>query len=68
MNFDDLKIEPYPPKNAGGQSVSIVSTGVKITHVPSELAAVCTIERSQSKNKKIALAMIEAGLDKINSL
>lgn len=66
MKLEDLKIESYPPRNAGGQNVGWISTGVKVTHIPSELVAICTIERSQTKNRDVAIAMIEAGLEKIN--
>jgi protein subunit release factor A len=66
MNLDDLKIETYPPIPEGGQIVSYDIRGVKITHIPSELVAICTIERSQTKNRDVAIAMIEAGLEKIN--
>jgi protein subunit release factor A len=66
MNLEDLKIETYPIIPEGGQKVNYHSRGVKITHIPSELVAICTIERSQTKNRDVAIAMIEAGLEKIN--
>ena len=66
MNLDDLKIETYPIIPKGGQRVSYDIRGVKITHIPSELVAICAIERSQTKNRDVAIAMIEAGLEKIN--
>lgn len=66
MNLEDLKIEPFPLRKTGGQHVGIISTGVQVTHVPSELVAICTVERSQIKNKDVAIAMIEVGLEKIN--
>ncbi len=66
MNPEDLKIETYPIIPKGGQKVSYDIRGVKITHIPSELVAICTIERSQMKNRDVAIAMIEAGLEKIN--
>lgn len=59
-------IEHYPTTKIGGQHVGKVSAGIKVTHKPSGLIAICDIERSQTKNRDIAIAMIEAGLEKIN--
>jgi peptide chain release factor 2 len=54
-------IEYYPPRNAGGQHVGF-PTGIKITHIPSGLIAICDMERSQMRNKETAMRMIAAGL------
>lgn len=66
MNKSDLKIELYPTTTAGGQQVSIVRAGVKVTHVPTGLVAICEYERSQLRNKNVAVGMIEYGLVTIN--
>jgi peptide chain release factor 2 len=55
-------IEYYPLRNAGGQHVGI-PTGIKITHIPSGLIAICGMERSQMRNKETAMRMIAAGLN-----
>ena len=62
MNIRNLKIESITPPPTGGQSVSIVSSGIRIIHIPSGITASCEVERSQSKNKAIAIRMIEQGL------
>lgn len=66
MNESDFLIEPYPLVKTGGQHVTTTRSAIQVTHIPSELVAICTIERSQTKNRDIAIAMIEAGLEKIN--
>jgi protein subunit release factor A len=66
MNESDLKIEPYPPISKGGQHVGVVRTAIKVTHVPTGLIAISECERSQLKNKNIAMGMIEYGLALIN--
>ena len=66
MNTEDLKIETYPPRNAGGQHVGKLEVGMKVTHLPSGLVVICNTERSQLRNRDVAIAMIEAGLEKIN--
>lgn len=65
MKDADLTIEPYPPRNIGGQHVGLGSTGVKVTHTPTNLQVMVNLERSQSKNKRVALSMIEWGLIEI---
>lgn len=59
-------IEYYPPRNAGGQHVGVVRTAIKVTHLPTGLIAISECERSQLKNKNIAMGMIEYGLALIN--
>ncbi len=66
MNESDLKIETYPATTAGGQQVSVVRAGVKVTHVPTGLIAISEYERSQLRNKNVAVQMIEYGLATIN--
>ncbi len=65
MSENDLKIEAGHPRSSGGQCVGIVSTIVKITHIPTGLSASCGTERSQAKNKDVAMLMIAVGLDKV---
>jgi len=62
MNPEDLKIEYWPPRDKGGQQVGYISKGVKVTHAPTGLVAICDCARSQLKNKNIATQMIEYGL------
>lgn len=63
MKHEDLRIESYPMRpQKGGQTVGIVETGIRVTHTPTGLVASCGTERSQLRNKRIAMAMIEYGL------
>lgn len=62
MKLEDLKIETYPDRKPGGQVVGLMSTGIRVTHLPTKLVASCEAQRSQSKNRLTALAMIEYGL------
>jgi protein subunit release factor A len=66
INPADLKIETYPYVQKGGQHVNDARCGVKITHIPSGLVALSEVGRAQFINRDIALAMIEAGLNKLN--
>lgn len=58
----DLQIEAYDPRPPGGQHVGMTCMGVKITHVPTGLVVICYSERSQHRNKAIALDMLLGGL------
>jgi len=66
MTESELLIEPHPPARTGGQHVGIVSSSIQVTHIPTELTVICSHERSQIKNKKFALQMIEYGLTLMN--
>lgn len=60
INPDDLRVEVIRP-SVGGQHVGSYP-GIKITHIPSGLTALCDTERSQHRNKQIAMDMILGGL------
>ena len=60
--MDDYQIETLTPNKSGGQSVGMSCPGVKVTHIPTGITASCSYERSQYKNKQIAIEMIEWGL------
>lgn len=53
------------PDRRGGQHVAMQCTGVRILHRPSGLAVTCIRERSQIKNKQIALSALEVLIDLI---
>jgi peptide chain release factor 2 len=63
MKEEHLKIEAFPRRpDKGGQTVGLLDCGIKVTHLPSGLVASCIMERSQLKNKRVAISMIEYGL------
>jgi peptide chain release factor len=56
----DLKIETFRSGGPGGQHQNTTDSGVRITHLPTGISAISTDERSQHRNKQVALDRLSA--------
>ena len=68
LDMSDVRVDTYRSSGAGGQHVNKTDSAVRLTHEPTAIVVQCQSQRSQHKNKDLAIKQLKAKIYEMEEL